>query len=133
MGGWAVGRYFAVDAGYAVLTAETGAGALAMLGTPGLPVVCASGEGSVRAMRRGMPAGDGFPLAPFPGEDLERALGEVFAAQGSLLRERCLRRADPFFPTFQSARWPRGWSALCGVGITHVCTHADRDRVVCAL
>ena len=82
MGGWAVGRYFAFDAGYAVLTAETGAGALAMLGAPGLPVVYASGEGSVTAMRRGMPAGDGFPLKPFRGEDLERVLGEVFAARG---------------------------------------------------
>jgi CheY-like chemotaxis protein len=104
-------------AGYAVLSAETGAEALAMLGAsgraeapgegvdllltdiglgdlhggelaqralelrPGLPVVYASGEGSVSAMRRGMPAGDAFLLKPFRAEDLEQVLGDVFAAR----------------------------------------------------
>jgi CheY-like chemotaxis protein len=105
-------------AGYEVLSAGTGAEALAVLGArggadtsgveidllltdigladlhggelarralelrPGLPVVYASGQGIAGAIRRGMPAGDGFLLKPFRGEELAQVLGAVFAARG---------------------------------------------------
>jgi CheY-like chemotaxis protein len=96
-------------AGYRVLSASSGAEALAALGAPGaevdllltdlglgdlhggelarralelvpgLPVVYSSGQAGAAARRDGMPAGEAFLLKPYSADDLERVLDEVFA------------------------------------------------------
>jgi CheY-like chemotaxis protein len=94
-------------AGYGVLSAGSGADALAALGAPGaevdllltdlglgdlhggelarralelvpgLPVVYSSGHGSGPPLGGGMPAGDGFLRKPYGAEDLKRVLDSV--------------------------------------------------------
>jgi CheY-like chemotaxis protein len=96
-------------AGYRVLSASSGAEALAALGAPGaevdllltdlglgdvhggelarralelmpgLPVIYSSGQAGDAALGREMPAGEAFLLKPYSAEDLERVLDVIFA------------------------------------------------------
>lgn len=96
-------------AGYRVLSAGTGAEALAVIGTdgavvdliltdiglgdmhgaelarraqelrPGVPVVYSSGHVRAAASLEGTPPGDAFLLKPYRAEDLKRVLGQVLA------------------------------------------------------
>jgi FixJ family two-component response regulator len=49
---------------------------------PGLRVVYASGQGSARALRAGMPAGDAFLAKPFTAEALADVLDAMLGARG---------------------------------------------------